>query len=142
MVVRLASEARYSPSEFWSGSTAQTLTLGEILLSTWSAERNSLSAAQYSITWSSAWPPPVMTLKRRVPIDDLLAMRDAAVGRRQDRNPLQIILAAAEQLVGQVLVHAVTAEEQPLRVAPLLGAAVLVIDRLQIFDLRHVAAGS
>src|SRR5437879_9090262 len=67
---------------------------------------------------------------------DLVAMRDAAVGRRQDRNSLQIILAAAEQLVGQAFVHAVAAEEQPLRVAALLGAAVLVIDRLQIFDLR------
>jgi hypothetical protein len=32
----------------------------------------------------------------------------------------------------------VTAEKQALRVAPLLGAAILVIDRLQIFDLGHV----
>src|SRR5437016_6288031 len=68
---------------------------------------------------------------------DLFAMRDAPVGRRQDGDPLQIILAATEQLFGQALVHAVTAEEQPLRIAPLIGAAVLVIDRLQILDLRH-----
>ena len=69
---------------------------------------------------------------------ETLAMRDAAIGRRQDRNPLQIILAAAEQLVGQALIHAVTAEEQALRHLALFGAAVLVIDRLQIFHLRHI----
>jgi hypothetical protein len=69
---------------------------------------------------------------------DLVAVGDAVVGRRQHRDAFQIILAAAEQFVGQVLVHAVTAEEQPLRVFPLFGAAVLVIDRLQIFDLRHL----
>jgi hypothetical protein len=74
-----------------------------------------LSSAQYSITWSSACPPPV----------------------RQHRDALEIILAAAEQLFGERLVHAVAAEEQPLGFAPLLGAAVLVVDRLQIFDLRH-----
>src|SRR2546430_14195819 len=43
---------------------------------------------------------------------NLVAVRDAAVGRRQDRNPLQIFLAAAEQFICQGLVHAVTAEEQ------------------------------
>jgi hypothetical protein len=65
-------------------------------------------------------------------------MGDAVVDRRQHRDPLQIILAAAKQFVGQVLIHAVTAEEHPLRVFPLLGAAVLVIDRLRVFDLRHL----
>ena len=79
-----------------------------------------------------------MTLKRRVPIEISSPCEMRLIGRRQHRNPLQIILAASEQLVGQALVHAVTAEEQPLRVAALLGAAVLVIDRLQIFDLRHL----
>src|SRR5271170_2817364 len=69
---------------------------------------------------------------------NLVAMRDAAIGRRQDRNPLQIVLAAAEQFVGQVLVHAVTPEEQALGVSALFGAAVLMVDRLQIFDLRHM----
>src|SRR3984957_11948522 len=69
---------------------------------------------------------------------NLVAMRDAAIGRRQDRNPLQVILAAAEQFVGQVLVHAVTPEEQALGVSAFFGAAVLMIDRLQILDLRHV----
>ena len=64
-------------------------------------------------------------------------MRDAAIGGRQDRNPLQIFLAAAEQLVGQALVHAVTSEEQALRLLAFLGAAVLEKDRLQILDLRH-----
>ena len=78
-----------------------------------------------------------MTLKRRVPMEISSPWRNAAIGRGQNRHPLQIILAAAEQLVGQVLVHAVTAEEQPLRVPALFGAAVLVIDRLQILDLRH-----
>src|SRR3984893_1167813 len=69
---------------------------------------------------------------------NLVAMRDAAIGGRQDRNPLQIILAAAEQFVGQVFVHAVTPEEQALRIPALFGAAVLMIDRLQIFHLRHI----
>src|SRR5712664_2865542 len=69
---------------------------------------------------------------------NFIAMRDAAIGRGQDRNPLQIILAAAEQFVGEILVHAVSPEEQPLRVSALFGAAVLMIDRLQILDLRHV----
>src|SRR6202041_1876300 len=68
---------------------------------------------------------------------NLVAMRDAAIGRRQHRNSLEIFLAAAEQFIRQILVHAVAAEEQPLRVLALLGATVLVIDRLQILDLRH-----
>ena len=68
---------------------------------------------------------------------NFVAVRNTAIRRRQNRHPLQIILAAAEQLVGQGLVHAVTAEEQPLRHFAFFGAAVLVIHRLQIFDLRH-----
>src|SRR3569832_1668657 len=68
---------------------------------------------------------------------NLIAMRDAAIGSRQGRDPLQVILAAPEQSVGQALVHAVAAEEQALRLLAFFGAAVLVIDRLQIFDLRH-----
>src|SRR5205823_6047778 len=69
---------------------------------------------------------------------NFVAMGDPAIGRRQDRNSLQVILAAAEQFVGQVLVHPVTLEKPPLRVAPLLGAAVLMVDRLQVFHLRHI----
>ena len=34
--------------------------------------------------------------------------------------------------------YAMVTEEQPLRLLPFRGAAVLVIDRLQIFDLRHL----
>ena len=64
-------------------------------------------------------------------------MRNAPVGGRQHGHALQVILPAAEQLVGHLLVHAVAAEEQALRFLALLGAAVLVIDRLQILDLRH-----
>src|SRR3984885_6519809 len=69
---------------------------------------------------------------------NLVAMRDAAIRGRQRRNARQIILAAPEQFVGQALVHAVAAEEPALRLLAFFGAAVLVIDRLQIFDLRHV----
>mgnify|MGYP002139415430 CR=1 FL=1 len=38
-----------------------------------------MSEAQYSITWSSAWPPPVITLKRRSPFD-LTDVRQLANG--------------------------------------------------------------
>src|ERR1700733_9924470 len=69
---------------------------------------------------------------------NLVGMRDAAIRRRQGRDPRQIILAAPEQFVGQALVHTVAAKEPPLRLLAFFGAAVLVIDRLQIFDLRHV----
>src|SRR5713226_6575992 len=63
---------------------------------------------------------------RRISHGDEISIgtRDAAVGRRQDRDLLQIVLAASKQLVGQAFIHAVAAEEQPLRVAALLGAAV------------------
>ena len=64
-------------------------------------------------------------------------MRDAAIRGRQGRDPLQIVLTAAEQLVGEAFVHAVAAEEQPLRFLALLGAAILMVDRLQVLDLRH-----
>src|SRR5947208_16933485 len=69
---------------------------------------------------------------------NFVAVGDPAIGRRQDRNSLQVVLAAAEQFIGQVLVHPVTLEEPSLRVAPLLGAAILMVDRLQILHLRHI----
>src|SRR5437764_14594444 len=69
---------------------------------------------------------------------NFVAVGDPAIGRRPDRNSLQVVLAAAEQFVGQVLVHPVTLEKPPLRVAPLLGAAVLMVDRLPVLDLRHL----
>src|SRR4051794_9928125 len=69
---------------------------------------------------------------------NFVAMGDPAIGRRQDRNSLKLVLPPAENFVGQFLVHAVTLKKPPLRVAPLLGAAVLMVDRLQILHLRHI----
>src|SRR4051794_17285524 len=69
---------------------------------------------------------------------NFVAVGDPAIGRRQDRNSLQVVLAAPEHLAGQVLAHPVALENPPLRVAPLLGAAVLMVDRLQILHLRHI----
>ncbi len=73
---------------------------------------------------------------------EIVAVGQAAIGRRQRHRLLQIILAAAEQLLGDICIHAVAMEELPHVDDALFGAAVLVIDALQIFDLRHVEAGS
>ena len=80
MVVRLASEARYSPSEFWSGSTAQTLTLGEILLKHLVGGEKQLvgGAIQHHLVERVAAAGDDLEAPRAD--HDLVAMGDAAVG--------------------------------------------------------------
>src|ERR1700712_1659028 len=68
---------------------------------------------------------------------NFVAVRNTMRRRGQVGYSLYVILAAPEQFVGQILVHAVTSKEQALRFSAFFGAAVLMIDRLQIFDLRH-----
>ncbi len=69
---------------------------------------------------------------------EIVAIGQPAIGRRQRHRLLQILLAAAEQWLGDICIHAVAMEELPHIDDALFGAAVLVIDALQIFDLRHI----
>src|SRR5258708_12993604 len=69
---------------------------------------------------------------------NLIAMGETAIGCRKRYGPFEIVLAAAEQLLGDRLVHAVASKELPRIDNPLFGSAVLLIDPPQLLHLPHI----
>ena len=94
-----------------------------------------VAAAIVGMVWTRELPAPNEEAST-TPADTTPANK--VLGKKPPVTPRPLVDQRPLQTARRMAALAGTPEEQALGVAALLGAAVLVVDRLQIFHLRHM----